>query len=616
MNSMFSGATAFNISLCGGSWVFSRATKAGMFHSNGPNAGIATVPCSCQAGTIYASTTGDCTPCPRGKYQDEVGKKFTVCTKLCSIGKYGEKQGLKSDEECSKCSAGRWSDQEGLRFDSECTACVGGKYSVAGSGQTSASVCKSCIGGKYSDAAVGQTAETTCEECARGKYSDDGPAQTSASVCKSCAGKSFSLLWTILFSPFDRPLTHKSIFNIVYFLLNILGGKYSDDGPAQTSDSVCKSCAGGKYSDAGIGQIAETTCKECAGGKYSDAGPAQTTCKACAGGKYSNSGPGQTSIDVCNDCTAGRYSAQKGLTSNEQCEKCPRGKHSNAVGATSSNTCSICSAGKYAQVIGLAECKNCEPGRYLKRRAVPSAEDHEAKDKCLVCRQDEYQPLSGMSECKVCRSGLVIEDLKTPGLHDEDSDCYEKGAVPPCEDGKGRSTNDDDGGSEGGCDDCPAGKYANDERCVFCPSGFTNPVVGQTKCKTCAAPANDDMVLTSCAVPGFAVQSSSSPLKLSSVPSTFQLLLTSATATSSSSNDGTNEASVINIDESRTNIGEEDIPSNIKLPLYSVFTTFAVTTVAAHRFFPTSWKRADLLFAGDHFINDSVRSIFSFVFAI
>ena len=278
----------------------------------------------------------------------------------------------------------------------------------------------------------------------------------------------------------------------------------------------------------------------------------------------------------------------------------------------------VCAAGQYADsTTGSAACENCEAGRFLKSTtAFPSAADHAAKDKCLVCRQDEYQPLSGMSECKVCRSGLVIEDLKTPGLHDEESDCYEKGAVPPCEDGKGRSTNDDDGGSEGGCDDCPAGKYANDERCVFCPSGFANPVVGQTKCKTCAAPANDDMVLTSCAVPGFAVQSSSSPLKLSSVPSTFQLLLTSATATSSSSNDGTNEASVINIDESRTNIGEEDIPSNIKLPLYSVFTTFAVTTVAAHRFFPTSWKRADLLFAGDHFINDSVRSIFSFVFAI
>jgi hypothetical protein len=112
----------------------------------------------------------------------------------------------------------------------------------------------------------------------------------------------------------------------------------------------------------------------------------------------------------------------------------------------------------------------------------------------------------------------------------------------------------------------------------------------------------------SCAVPGVAVQSSSpSSLQLSSVPSMFQFLLTSTTAlTSSSSNDGTNEAVVIDIDETETKIGTEEIPHTTKLSLYSVFTAFAVTTVAAHRFFPTSWKRADLLFAGDHFINDSV----------
>ena len=31
--------------------------------------------------------------------------------------------------------------------------------------------------------------------------------------------RNFSLLCSIVFSPFDRPLTHKSFFNIVYFLL-------------------------------------------------------------------------------------------------------------------------------------------------------------------------------------------------------------------------------------------------------------------------------------------------------------------------------------------------------------------------------------------------------------
>ena len=34
--------------------------------------------------------------------------------------------------------------------------------------------------------------------------------------------RNLSLFWTILFSPFDRPLTLISVFNIVYFTLNIL----------------------------------------------------------------------------------------------------------------------------------------------------------------------------------------------------------------------------------------------------------------------------------------------------------------------------------------------------------------------------------------------------------
>ena len=38
--------------------------------------------------------------------------------------------------------------------------------------------------------------------------------------------KFFSLLWTIVFSPFDRPLTHKSFFNIVYFSLISLKVKF------------------------------------------------------------------------------------------------------------------------------------------------------------------------------------------------------------------------------------------------------------------------------------------------------------------------------------------------------------------------------------------------------
>ena len=66
-------------------------------------------------------------------------------------------------------------------------------------------------------------------------------------------------------------------------------------------------------------------------------------------------------------------------------------------------------------------------------------------------------------------------------------------------------------------------------------------------------------------------------------------------------------AVVTDTDLTNTTIGVESLDSDFKMMLYSVFASLAATVVFAHRLFPDACKRADLLFAGDHFIDDSVR---------
>jgi surface protein len=554
MNSMFYQATKFSPTLCGGSWTESTASKDSMFVGTS-SAKIADQPCHCDRGTYNDTLTNSCSPCPRGRYQDESGYILTECTKKCSAGKYSDQQRTVSNDDCKSCSPGKWSNEEGLTLDSQCIKCVGGKYSTSGPGQTSESVCKSCVGGKYSTSGSGQTSESACKSCVGGKYSTSGSGQTSESVCKSC-----------------------------------VGGKYSTSGSGQTSESACNNfCSPGKWSN-----------KE---GLTSD-----NDCIDCTKGKYSTSGKGQTSITVCNNsCTAGRYSTQSGLTSDNQCTACSKGQYSNEIGADK-NVCKICPAGQYVENTGNSQCKLCKPGRYLRiDQNDNSASDHSSEEKCLVCRENEYQPLEGQKSCQSCPGNLVIEDSKTPNLHYNRSQCYEKGAVPPCANGEGRSLQKD--GKESECQSCTKGTFSFENRCVLCPRGKSNPSEKQTSCLRCSDKGTASS-LHVCAVPGSTVDPSSSSSSAPSVPDAFNFLLKPK-----SDNDSdvgmTSEALVNNIDTTETPIGKSLIPEEIRIIIYTILSLSVFTVIGTHRFFPVKCRTADLLFAGDHYIDDTVSFLFT-----
>ena len=141
--------------------------------------------------------------------------------------------------------------------------------------------------------------------------------------------------------------------------------------------------------------------------------------------------------------------------------------------------------------------------------------------------------------------------------------------------------------------DCNVGKFSNNGRCVLCPSGWFNPTQGQLKCTPC-----DAQDATFCALPGATVAPSAAALT-AAPPNAYDRLLDYASLPA--------VAVVTDIDMTNTTIGVESLHSDIKMMLYSVFASLAVTVVFAHRLYPDACKRADLLFAGDHFIDDSVR---------
>ena len=51
-----------------------------------------------------------------------------------------------------------------------------------------------------------------------------------------------------------------------------------------------------------------------------------------------------------------------------------------------------------------------------------------------------------------------------------------------------------------------------------------------------------------------------------------------------------------------------EIREDVTTPLYMALAVIVLINLALHRFCPTAFKNADVLFAGDHFIDDSVSA--------
>ena len=147
----------------------------------------------CTPGQYYNSQTKMCSPCPEGKYQDEMNKdtcqdcpagkttldtgskNSSACVTLCGPGKFLND----STDKCDDCPMNTYQDLK-QHHSNECKPCGLNKITNA-TGQSSISQC-GCSKGWYMNKAVSR-----CEKCPKGQYQE----QFGQEQCEQCPdGKS------------------------------------------------------------------------------------------------------------------------------------------------------------------------------------------------------------------------------------------------------------------------------------------------------------------------------------------------------------------------------------------------------------------------------------------
>ena len=205
-------------------------------------------------------------------------------------------------------------------------------------------------------------------------------------------------------------------------------------------------------------------------------------CQPCGASTYANAG--QT---ACVSCTEDdEYVDETGL-----CQTCPSGKYIDDEG-----NCEECPAGFFC-VNGVAtKCGNLRvslAGQSSCTRCGRNTYPNEEHTECLACNEPNQYKKD--SECKTCGAGYYMDDTKCV-ICPVGCSCSGNGAKETC---LGNTIASKTGKTE--CDECPNGKYANDDhtKCLACSAGNCSE---DNKCKPCPAgyrcPLNDDGVVYDC----------------------------------------------------------------------------------------------------------------------
>ena len=259
--------------------------------------------------------------------------------------------------------------------------------------------------------------------------------------------------------------------------------------------------------------------------------------------------------------------------------------------------CGVCPKGAYCQVGSIIECPK---GTYNDELKKTSPSD------CKSCVIGTYRDAKGAkekSDCLPCDKDSTGKQLSTKTDKSEDKkDC--KIISFSCPDSGQRPISDD----SRECENCPKGTYSDGrgESCTLCPIGYFQEDEAQTKCKKCI---DSDMCSTSM-MPGATSQTDS--LKTASLPIEFAFAFAQDNYT-----DKSNRTAAVS-----TLINKRQNPKKISDGLgYSTSTaiivllgSIALTFVLFHRYLPMRFKDADLLYAGFHFIEDtvSIHKLFCF----
>ena len=363
--------------------------------------------------------------------------------------------------------------------------------------------------------------------------------------------------------------------------------KHDDETDCRAAPIVCPSPSHHRSKD---GQ----KCEECPAGNYCD-GITKFTCgfgyyctgdgtqRACPPGTFSDS-EGETDPNTCQKCLVGTYNQIPGRTF---CEKlCPPGTFDIDYKGAKNKTeaCATCPLGSFCQ---FGTRIDCPKGTYNDEQGQKSSND------CKKCDKDTYNDQPGATtkaECISCgkdpATGTSLRTKTNAAISGADCEVLPfsciNGAVARRQNAKGD------------CEDCPPGTHGDGrgQSCVLCASGFYQDLKGQLECKSCTSGTCRSM---------FGATSNIDHFKTASLE--FQNVAPDTTTTTA--------VGVVNIVKEDTDKAKANgLPPAVATFLYTILSAIALSVVLFHRFLPMRFKEADVFFAGDHFVEDTVRCVF------
>ena len=332
-------------------------------------------------------------------------------------------------------------------------------------------------------------------------------------------------------------------------------------------------CPSGRYGDqTGLSSVDD--CPSCSAGRYSTIS-GLTSVEHCTGrcpaGKFSVE-TGLSSIEECNgSCSAGKYSYETGLTSDDECKgRCSRGKYSSMTGLTL-DCPTLCPSGKYGNTLGsiseMSGCFNCTQGHMCVGRGmdqpkicpIGSYQEQEGQETCHFCPKNTYSDSDGAIKCLDCPKNSQGIALKTPGFGANNiNQCQLIRETCPT----GQRPIEDI------CTNCPRGFFSNGKgtRCILCPIGYYQ-----------SEEAALDCTLSEMAMMIGAVSPVSTKELIDSVQKTLKQQIF---------------------------VNKDPFPVGIMI-VYSSLLGAIVILIGSHRCWPNCFKEADLIFSGDHIIEDT-----------
>ena len=388
----------------------------------------------CPAGFQDTNEKNRCDSCLKGTYQP--APQATLCLD-CEDGKYAADISMQF---CTDCPAG-WEDtNEKNRCDScpkgtyqanpkstDCIACENGKFAA----DISLPFCTACPAG-WEDT----DERNRCDSCPKGTYQLN-PESTDCIVCAdgSIAAELMSLSCSNCLAGFfeSKKVECKGCKKGFFQGLNegATDCKVCPSGwfAAEERESECTMCPKGFME---TGQ--QLNCLACGKGRY-QANDGAIECKACENGRYADN----EKLSACQDCQVGKWRQDTGKCTHDRTVSCATTVECQTI--VGESAISVCINGEV--------CLSCDEGTYQSLMG---------QTQCLECPLGFYQKLKNKDFCTKCEMGRFQTQEFVSGAKDEFIF--------------------DDGMKYGGL-----GGLASD--CQFCPSGWENSILNNTKCQQC-----------------------------------------------------------------------------------------------------------------------------------